>query len=32
LYEQTFYYESFDKLTATEKEFNDAVAELNRYR
>lgn len=32
LYEQTFYYESFDKLTATEKELYDAVAELNRYR
>ncbi|MDM8002432.1 MAG: TolC family protein [Bacteroidota bacterium] len=31
LYEQTFYYESFDKLTATEKELYDAVAELNRY-
>jgi outer membrane protein TolC len=32
LYEQTFYYESFDKLTATEKELYDAVTELNRYR
>lgn len=32
LYEQTFYYESFNKLTATEKELYDAVAELNRYR
>ena len=32
LYEQTFYYESFNKLMATEKEFYDTVAELNRYR
>jgi outer membrane protein TolC len=32
LYEQTFYYESFNKLTATEMELYDAVAELNRYR
>jgi hypothetical protein len=32
LYEQTFYYVSFDNLTATEKELYDVVAELNRYR
>ena len=32
LYEQTFYYESFSKLMATEKELYDTVAELNRYR
>lgn len=32
LYEQTFYYESFNKLMATEKELYDTVAELNRYK
>ena len=32
LFEQTFYYESFNKLMATEKELYDTVAELNRYR
>jgi outer membrane protein TolC len=32
LYEQTFYYESFNKLMATEKELYDTVARLNMYR
>jgi outer membrane protein TolC len=32
LYEQTFYYESFNKLMATEKELYDTLAELNMYR
>jgi len=32
LYEQTFYYESFNKLIALEKELNDTVARLNMYR
>lgn len=32
LFEQTFYYESFNKLMATEKELYDTLAEMNRYR
>jgi outer membrane protein TolC len=31
LFEQTFYYESFNKLMAAEKELYDTLAELNRY-
>jgi len=32
LFEQTFYYESFNKLMAAEKELYDTLAELNRYK
>ncbi len=32
LYELTFYYESVEKLLATERELNETVIELNRYQ